>query len=295
MKFMFCIILTFTFMINFSRAIFAQDSTFQQSWFTQTWRELIGEHFVIYYIADEKFAKEVSEKAEVYYGRIATDLGYPRYSEFWTWDNRVKIYIYPDHDSYVKSTGQPKWTQGMANYRKKEIVSFAWSKGFVESLLPHEMAHLIFRDFVGFKGEIPLWLDEGVAQWEEEARRKQIKAMAKEYYEKDLFLSITDMMKLDITRVSESDRIYIRSSRTKNGEPGVLFLSADNLIHTYYLQAASLIGFLIEQCGSYSFADFCRQLRDGKRLEESLRFSYPTKIRNLEELEKIWREYLEQL
>ncbi len=260
----------------------------------ESWKEVGADHFIIYYTGDEQFPKEVAAKAETYYSRIATDLGYPRYSEFWTWDNRVKIYIYPDHESFLKATLQPVWSQGMADYYNKRIVSFAWSKGFVESLLPHEMAHLIFRDFVGFRGEIPRWLDEGVAQWEEEDKRRIIKVAARDCYEKDGLLSITDMMKLDITRVGEMDRIYIRSSRTKSGEQGELFLSAENLVSTYYLQSASLVGFLIEQYGSYSFADFCRGLREGKALEEALRLAYPAKIKDLEELEKYWREYLEQ-
>jgi hypothetical protein len=275
-------------------SLFSAQSSFAQSAFTEEQKEIAGDHFIIVFTGNDSFPRDVAAKAEIYYSRIATDLGYPRYSEFWTWDNRVRIFIYPDHDSYIKATKQPAWSQGVADYRQKAIASYVWSKGFVESLLPHEMAHLIFRDFVGFKGEIPRWLDEGVAQWAEEDRRGQIKQMAREYYNNDTLLSITDMMKLDITRISETDKVYIRASRTKKGDQGVLFLSAGNLVGTYYLQAASLVGFLIERYGSYSFADFCRQLRDGKGLEESLRFAYPTKIRDLEDLEKLWREYLEQ-
>lgn len=281
-------------MVAFTLVMQAPHSSWAQGSFQEDWKEVTGDHFIIYYTGDDKFPREVAAKAEIYYGRIATDLGYPRYSEFWTWDNRVKIYIYPDHAGYVKSTGQPEWSQGMADYRKKEIISYAWSKGFIESLLPHEMAHLIFRDFVGFRGQIPLWLDEGVAQWSEEARRPQIRMAARDHYEKDALLSIQDMMKLELDRIDKTDRIYIRSTRTKKGETGILFLSAENLINTYYMQSASLVGFLIETYGSYSFADFCRQLRDGKRLEDAFRFAYPTKIRSLEELEKKWREYLGQ-
>jgi len=259
----------------------------------QQWEELKGEHFLVYFTQGEKFAKEVLDKAEKYYRQIALDLGYSRYSEFWTWDKRVKIYIYPDHDSYLKATGEPKWTQGIADYKTKEIISYAWSAGFVESLLPHEMAHLIFRDFVGFKGEVPLWLDEGVAQWEEEAKRNQIKAAAKYYFKRSLLLSVEDMMQLDIRSYQENDRIYIRTTRTKDGKQGVLLLSSKNLIDTYYLQSVSLVGFLIERYGSDSFAHFCRQLRDGKTLAEALQFSYPTYIHNVQDLEDRWRDYLE--
>ena len=261
----------------------------------QEWQELKGEHFIAYFTQEQRFAKEALDKAEGYYRRIASDLGYPRYKEFWLWDKRVKIYIYANHASYIKTTGQPEWSQGMADYKNKQIASFAGSRGFLESILPHEIAHLIFRDFVGFVGEIPLWLDEGVAQWAEEAKRKDMKSMAKEFYEKDGLLSIEDMMKLDIRNIKDKNLVHIRPARTKKGDMAVLFLSPDNLITTYYLQSVSLVDFLIEKYGSDRFAEFCRQLRDGKTLAGALRFAYPTYIRSLKELEDRWREYLSEL
>ncbi len=131
----------------------------------EQWQVLNSDHFIVHFLSDEQFARDVLDKSEIYYNDIATQLGYPRYSEFWLWDKRVKIFIYADHRSYLNATGQPDWSQGMADYRQKRISSYVWSSGFLESLLPHEIAHLIFRDFVGFKGEVPVWLDEGVAQW----------------------------------------------------------------------------------------------------------------------------------
>lgn len=258
------------------------------------WQKLSGEHFFIYYTRNKDFAKNVLRAAEVYYKRIARDLGYPRYSEFWLWDKRAKIYIYPDQQSFLKATGQPKWSEGMADYQKREIVSYAWSEGFTESLLPHEIAHLIFRDFVGFTGEIPLWLDEGVAQWAETKKRSYMKELAKESYRQSKMLLVDDLMKLDIRRLKSINRVYIRPTLTRKGKPGVLFLTPDSLVSAYYLSAVSLIGFLVERYGSQRFAEFCRGLRDGKSVEEGLRFAYPGRVSNLQDLELKWREYLEE-
>jgi len=262
--------------------------------FALDWQELKSEHFIVYFIGDEKFAQEVLDKAEVYYQRIAYELGYPRYSNFWTWDRRVKIYIYKEKDEFLKVTSQPNWSEGMADYAKKQIVSYAWAKGFVESLLPHEMAHLIFRDFVGFKGEVPLWLDEGVAQWAEEQKRKDYKAMSKYYLKKETLLVLDVMMTLDIRQVKENDKIHMRVIQSRDGREGVLSLDGKQLVNVYYLQAVSIVGFLIEKYGSDSFAVFCRQLRDGKSMEESLRFAYPLYIRSLKELQERWVTYLEE-
>ncbi|MCM8780612.1 MAG: hypothetical protein NC908_01635 [Candidatus Omnitrophica bacterium] len=260
----------------------------------ESWQDLSGEHFIVYFTGEDGFAREILNKAEVYYQRIATDLGYPRYSEFWLWDKRVKIYLYPNRDSFLSSTGQPTWSHGMADYNKKIIASYAGSNEFLCSILPHEMAHLIFRDFVGFKGEIPLWLDEGVAQWEEEPKRKQIKHMAKQFLDRDGLLSLEDMMRLDIRNIRYKENIYIRPTRTKDGKEGILFLSADMLIDTYYLQSASLVGFLIERYGSDNFAHFCRQLRDGKTFKEALLSVYSTYIKSMAEFEERWIDYVDK-
>jgi hypothetical protein len=258
----------------------------------EDWLELKSEHFIVYFTRDEKFAKEISNKAEFYYRKIGSDLGYSRYSEFWTWDNRVKIYIYPDEASFLANTGQPEWSKGVADYKKKRIISFAWSEGFLEMLLPHEMAHLIFRDFVGFKGEVPLWLDEGVAQWEEEEKRIRIKTVAAALLKNAMLIPLEDMMRLDIRAIKEKEVVYIHSTPPVDGKGDTLFLSGDNLVHTYYIEAASLVGFMIEKYGSDNFAHFCRQLRDGKSLEEALRFAYPNRMADVKSLEKEWNRYL---
>ncbi len=264
--------------------------------FCQEWQELKGEHFIVYFTQNSLAAKDILDKAEVCYRRIADNLGYNRYSEFWIWDKRVKIYIYPEREFFLKATGQPAWSEGMADYKKKQIVSYLWSKGFGDSLLPHEIAHLIFRDFVGFKGQVPLWLDEGVAQWAEETKRKEVVIVAKQMFKKNGLFSLEDMMKLDIRGIKgdEKAKVYVGSLRIKEGQKGVLFLSPDNLVNTYYIQAVSLVQFLIDNYGSHSFSDFCRQLRDGKDLEEALKFAYPAYLRSLADLENRWRQYLEK-
>jgi len=98
------------------------------------WKELKGEHFIVYYAPQpretsnsdvqatpESFANTVLFEAERYYQRIASNIGYARSSEFWTWEKRVKIYIYPDRDSYLKSGDHPSWSEGVADYQKNQF------------------------------------------------------------------------------------------------------------------------------------------------------------------------------
>ena len=232
------------------------------------WREEKGDHFIVYYTKEEAFAKDVRRNAETYYTRIANDLGYTRFN-FWQWDNRVKIYIYPSEKDYQKATGQPDWSKGEANYETKSISTFEWNKEFNETLLPHEIAHLIFRDFVGFKGEVPLWLDEGVAQWQEPATRDIARQAGYTVVAKRVMFPFAYFMS-----------IYSLKGRD------------DETVQYFYMQALSVVDFLIRRHGLQSFSEFCRQLRDGRRLEDALKATYPASISNLKDLEKNWMEYV---
>ena len=234
----------------------------------EEWKELKGEHFEIFYLQEAVFAQEVLTQAERYYQRIAADLGYARFDNFWQWENRAKIFIYRNQAEFSKATGKQAWIHGTALYGKKEIVSYQWGKGFLEMLLPHELCHLIFRDFVGFKGEIPLWLDEGVAQWEETGRRQWALEKVKELVAKKEYIPLGELMRLG----SESENDPVVSAKL-------------------YAQAVSLVGYLIETYGPSKFVLFCQQLRDGKNMNTALSFAYTGSLRNSEELEMKWTQH----
>ncbi|MDD5428358.1 MAG: peptidase MA family metallohydrolase [Candidatus Omnitrophica bacterium] len=234
----------------------------------EEWRELKSEHFIVYYFDGENFAREVSQWAEKYYDNIASDLGYARYDNFWTWDKRVKIFLYRSREEYLRSTSAQNWSYGFANYYKKEIVSYANSAKFIDTLLPHEITHLVFRDFVGFKGEVPIWLDEGVAQWEEAGKRKASAEMMKALIARGEIIPLEQLMRMDVSRESNE--------------------SATN---RFYIEAITLVGFMIREYGESKFTLFCRQLRDGATVNKALEFTYSDSMRNIDELEKKWIEY----
>ena len=233
--------------------------------FAEDWKEEKGDHFIVYYRGEERFAKDISRRAEVYYNQIASDIGYPRYSNFWQWDNRVKIYVYPNKEEFQKSSGQPAWSNGMADYNQKKILTYSWSEGFLDGLLPHEITHLVFRDFVGFKGQVPLWIDEGIAQWEEPKKRAIARPIA--------FYLITKQVVIPLVDLTVMNNLTGKDEAT---------------VHAFYMQSVSLVDFLIKGYGAQVFTDFCRQLREGKKLNEALSFSYSGSIRDIDELQTKW-------
>lgn len=235
------------------------------------WKELKGEHFIVYYESGEPFAKQVAHQSEIYYNRIADELGYPRYSNFWSWDKRAKIYIYDAPESFRKATGEAEWSHGVAIYSKKEIHTFTASEGFLDGILPHEITHLIFRDFVGYKDvEVPIWLDEGVAQWEEPKKRQMAKQIAKWLIHFDKDLTVQDLTATNVRRLDDEEKVSF-----------------------YYMQSVSLVDFMISKYGVRSFTEFCRALRDGKSFNEALKSSFGS-VENLAELDIAWRNYVRE-
>ena len=136
-----------------------------------------GIHFIVWYSSDESssWARSILRAAEAYYRRIADNINYSRYRNFWTWDERVNIVVYQSKETFLKMTNQPAWSIGGAFreetlLKTKMIVTFKQEEGFFDGILPHEISHLILGDFIGFEKTIPLWFNEGVAQLQE--RRK---------------------------------------------------------------------------------------------------------------------------
>ena len=254
--------LAFALLLSVASATRAADS--------QAWETIRGKHFIVYYQGSKSFAKKVAREAERHYERISRELGFTKRDRFWLWDDRVKLYIHPDRASFMRSTGAPAWAAGKASHEGNEIITYETSPTFFAQVLPHEMTHLIFRDFIGFKGDkVPMWLNEGIAQWEEVDRRGRVRRNAVRMYRRGRLVPLAELTRRDVRRVKDAPAAFL-----------------------FYTQSASLVGYLIEEHGSARFRTLCGHLRDGKSLEDALRFTYPERLRTIDHLEKAWRKHI---
>ena len=226
---------------------------------SEEWKTLKGKHFIISYESDAAFAADVLRHAEMYYDSIVKQLGFKRLDNFWLWERRAGIRIHADRQRFAARTGAPQWAAAKANLRDRTIDVCGSNAALVRSRLPHEMAHLIFRECIGFDGEVPLWLDEGVAQWCELGARQASPQRLREW------IPLRDLTAMDIRNVDDP-----------------------RLVHLFYAEAASLVHYLVATHGRDKFTKFCRQLRDGKTLEGALRFTYPRSVPSMAILERKW-------
>lgn len=235
---------------------------------SEEWKTAKSTHFIIYYKnAPESFIEKLINKSENYYDQIAEALGFRRFN-FWLWDNRAKIYIYDNADDYQSATGQPSWSGGVAMPKEKIINTFPYAKGFFDGILAHEMSHIIFREFVGFDNyAVPVWLDEGVAAYQEKGKYSMADSLVKEAINNNSFIPLDKLTGLNPQGILDQAEVKV-----------------------FYSEAVSIVDYLIREFGKENFVVFCQDLRDKMNLEIAVKSVYP--FSNIGELQEAWKKHL---
>ncbi len=238
-----------------------------ETWATENWKERKSTHFIIYYNqAPAAFIDNVEEMAEYYYSKIASDMGFTRYKS-WSWDKRAKIYIFDNAEDFQKS-GELHWADGVTYSSAKIIRSFPAAHGFFDSTLPHELAHIIFREFVGLKAKVPVWFEEGIAMYQEKARRWGADDIVRQALKDGTFLSLEEMAQIQL-----SDKMDLK------------------VIKLIYAESASVINYLINTWGRQRFVMLCRKLQNNTQFEWAVHSVY-INFKDIQQLNKAWVAYL---
>lgn len=228
------------------------------------WNTEKTQHFIIYYqSADIGFIRSLAHTAEKNYNSIVDELGFRR-MDFWSWDNRAKIYIYDGPQDYHDEAMRDEWSRAVVFVHTRTIKSYQGQQGFFDSILPHEMTHIIFREFVGTQVPLPLWIDEGVASSQEKSHLQGRLAFAKGLIQQGKYI-----------RFDKLFGIY----RMDDVSPQV-----------FYAQSASLIVFLIRQYGRERFVDLSRRLRDGIPWYRAILDVY--RFRDFSAMESAWKDFV---
>jgi len=234
---------------------------------TSLWQTKKSQHFVIYYQeTTDDFVSELVVSAENYYNSIVDELGFRR-MDFWSWDDRAKIYLFNNSADYLNDTGSAAWSGAQVSVKRRTIKTFIGQQTFFDSILPHELTHIIFREFVGFKTELPLWLDEGIACSQEKSSLVSRMEAARDMVKRDSYLKFDKLFE-----------IY-----------------NSNLIvpNVFYSESASIVVFLLKKYDQELFLDFSRKLRDGVEWKTALLSTYH--FSNFEEMESAWKDFMLEL
>jgi Peptidase MA superfamily len=234
------------------------------------WRQMKGQNFIIYYRADVPvdFAQTTMDTAEEEFKRVSDNLGITN-NQNWSWENQAKVYIYSDRDDYVKNGRQAIWSHGAAFAQARTIKTYPDSQGFFDSILPHELGHIIFRDYIGFTAIVPLWFEEGVAIYQEKAKRLGANKTVKEAIENGQFIPLSQLSGV---------RLYKDSK--------------DQVVDLFYTESASAVYYMITELGDQEFYMFCNELKNNTPFEEALLKVY-LRFRTIDELNQAWVDFLQ--
>jgi len=250
--------------LDLSSSLYAQKETVDNCSLPEILKRM---HFVVYH-NDYQAANNISWKAEYYYKRILRHFNVEDFHP-WEKDKKCTIYIFESKDSFIKEADAPEWSDGLARYNPPRLYVYKGSRNLIKNILPHEITHLIFSEFMD-RNEIPLWLNEGMAQYEEE---KWDKGYSKRYLKNHIRRGI--YIKLD--------ELFNMKDYPKDEEERYLF----------YLQSASIIDYLRKEQIASLFGEFLTKIKEGKSVEDALKQTYQWKFQGgIPDLEERWIKYI---
>ncbi|MCK4401438.1 hypothetical protein KAW08_03950 [bacterium] len=228
----------------------------------------VSKHFIVYSYSREK-AAYLAKKAEVVAGRV---IGHSGVSRFASWKTKAIIVLYKTHSEYVKETGQPGWSGGSVGIvthgplTHRVIYLYEGAPNLFSNILPHEITHLVFMQIMGPKASIPLWLNEGLAVYEQKDKGKNLKIIAARNMNKN------NDIKLDA---------LIKYEKAPEGKPEL-----------FYGASAGLVEYLFVVLRRPYYVKMISLLKQGASSYEAFRGAYGKAFKSFPSMEKCWKKYM---
>ena len=226
-----------------------------------SWRSLTeGKVTMYWYEGDESFIQELMTTAQQALARLAEDTG--AYLE-----EPVRLYIYANAQDLRGAMIYPQeWTGGVAFTRYGTIAigiasdNLYWGK----RAIAHELTHLVIHQMtLNPYGDLPTWLDEGLAMHTEGALGPQFTT----YLNK---------------AIAEKRLISVRSlSSPFSAYAGQSILS--------YAQSYSLVDFLISNYGQVKMLELLNTFKQGNTYDDALDKVYGF---DMDGLDTLWQDYV---
>lgn len=225
------------------------------------WRSLTSAPITLYwYRGDHSFAQELMDAAHEALGRLAEDTGVAL-------ERAVNIYVYGSFDDLRGALIYPyEWTGGMAFADHGTIVigiapeNLSWGK----SAIRHELAHLVIHQATfGPYGDLPRWLDEGLAVYAEGV------------------LQLGLLQRLN-EAISEDELFSVRSLASS-------FPTDPEQARLCYAESYSLVAFLLSEYGREKMLELLDVFKGGSGYDDALMEVYGFDMDGLNEL---WRASL---
>lgn len=224
-----------------------------------TWQSLNGtipqggELTIFWYTGGDSFARELMDACQEGLARLTHDIGtYP--------ERPIKIYIYAsDSDLKGAMISSNEWSGGVA-FIDFGIIAISISPSELDwgkKALVHELTHLVVRQatFSPY-GQLPLWLDEGLAMYNEGELDPVFRSYLEEAILKGELISVRSLCS-PFSAYSEKARLS-------------------------YAQSYSLVEYLLDNYGQDKMLDLLALLKQGNTYDEALTEVYGFDINGLD-------------
>ena len=228
---------------------------------SHVWQSLESDQLTtLWYKGDLAFAQELLGAADAALERLSGEVGV-------TLEQPVKVYIYGSSQDLQGALVYPQeWTGGVAFPDYSTIIigispdDLAWGTRAIS----HEMGHMVVHQRVfGAYGDLPTWLDEGLAMDAEGELRSDLKALLYNAIAHDTLFSVRTL------------------ASSFPADPDEARLS--------YAESYSLVQFLIDSYGSDSILALLDVFKEGSTYDEALLEVYSF---DMDGLNTLWRESL---
>ncbi|NWF78238.1 MAG: peptidase MA domain-containing protein [Chloroflexi bacterium] len=220
-----------------------------------------GNLTLFWYEGSESFAQALMNACQEGLARLTQDIGtYP--------ERPIKIYIYASTDDLRGAMIFPQeWSGGVA-FMEFGIIAIGIPPGELDwgrKALVHELTHLVVHQatFSPY-GRLPLWLDEGLAMYNE----GELDPVFRSYLER---------------AISEDELISVRSLCSP-------FSAYTEKARLSYAESYSLVEYLLDNYGQDKMLDLLALLKQGSTYDEALTEVYGFDIDGLDAL---WRTTVE--
>ncbi|MDD4005281.1 MAG: peptidase MA family metallohydrolase [Elusimicrobiaceae bacterium] len=230
-------------------------------------REKVTLHFLVRAYTEAEL-EDVGSFCEEQYTKIMRNTGLYSFMPATPYE----IIIYSSHEEYVNRSKQPDWSGGVTI--GNAILSY--NSQAMKSVLAHEMAHLVFNEYMSRSDYRLVWLNEGLAVYTQigtygDAGQASYNSAVR-----------AELLASPIPFARMMSYVPMRDAGTNGGTQ----------LSRWYGQAGSVAEYMIERGGSMGFSMLLRELKNGAGIDSALASAYPGKWSDTAALEAGWLAYL---
>lgn len=228
------------------------------------WRHGETDHFVFHFQRLTE-AQKLAREAEFYYWKIKDDLAVKE--DLATGKSHIIMFAKPQQwKIFTADVKVPPWSVGFAAGREMFMLIEAGSQN-ASDRLAHEMTHLVFFRFV--PKHVPLWLNEGFAEYESSAAYAKFKGVGTQP-----------------TRIERTVPMDLKTLTALETYP-----ERTEEVYSLYKESERLVRFLITRHPRGDFVPFVNLLADGVSFEDALLKTYALKYRKLDDFRKAYDRF----